>query len=400
MLPGFVAVIAIYRGVSVDGLDGGAAMGLASYTFSGPCGSSKKEQDMSSFVPKQPSSKAVRTAVEDTVDILAENRKSRRKFLGNVGAGALSAAALSATGGVMVGGSAAQAQTVNDAAVLNFALNLEYLEAEFYTLAVSGNLINEAPYNIAITGTTSGSNPAGGGTVTVKARTAGTPLVTGFTIGGTTAVQQYANEIAADERNHVIALRATLGNLGSAPAARPNIDLLNSFNAAGTAIGLGSFDPYGSPLAFLLGSFVFEDVGVTAYKGGSSLLRNRDVLTAAAGILAVEAYHSGSIRTLLFQQAGVEVTPGVTVADVAQRISNLRDSADGPDDLDQGVTTSQPTSLTATGAATGAANLIPTDVNSIAFSRTPAQVLGVVYLGGAVGTGGGFFPSGLNGAVR
>ena len=47
----------------------------------------------------------------------------------------------------------------------------------------------------------------------------------------------------------------------------------------------------------------------------------------------------------------------------------------------------------------GSANLVPTDANGIAYSRTPRQVLNIVYLAPDA-AGGGFFPSGLNGALR
>ena len=46
----------------------------------------------------------------------------------------------------------------------------------------------------------------------------------------------------------------------------------------------------------------------------------------------------------------------------------------------------------------GQANITPTDVNALAYSRTTAQVLNIVYLGGASGNYG-FFPQGLNGAI-
>jgi len=46
----------------------------------------------------------------------------------------------------------------------------------------------------------------------------------------------------------------------------------------------------------------------------------------------------------------------------------------------------------------GAANITPTDVHALAFSRTTAQVLNIVYAGGASGNYG-FFPQGLNGTV-
>ena len=44
-------------------------------------------------------------------------------------------------------------------------------------------------------------------------------------------------------------------------------------------------------------------------------------------------------------------------------------------------------------------NIVPTDKNGIAFSRTPQQVLNIVYLGDSASSAS-FFPKGLNGAVK
>jgi hypothetical protein len=255
-----------------------------------------------------------------------------------------------------------------DADVLNFALNLEYLEAQFYSFAVTGASI---PGNL-LTGTGTPGAPTGGRQVT-------------FT---DPVVAQYAREIAADEVAHVAFLRTALG---SAAVAQPAIDIsaAGPFTAAARAAGVvgptGSFDPYASDENFLLGAFIFEDVGVSAYKGASPLIVNKAYLEAAAGILAAEAYHAGLIRTVLYAK-GV-ATPSLRT--IAGQISDARDSLDGSSDLDQGITGDATTS-----------NIVPTDANGIAFSRTAGQVLNIVYLNKNAVVGGGFFPVGLNGNLK
>jgi hypothetical protein len=279
----------------------------------------------------------------------------RRAFLRNCGFAAAGAAAL----GVAGAPGAAQAQSANiDLDVLNFALNLEYLEAEFYLRATRG-----------------GNNGLSDNDIDGKGRQG--PVIGGKKVNfDTKAIQYYAEEIAEDEEAHVKFLRA---GLGDARVARPKINLRASFTAAAQAAGLinagQEFDAFANETNFLLAAFIFEDVGVTAYKGAAPLLTDKGLLEAAAGILGVEAYHAGIIRTLLYSRG---------LFSEALAISGARDSLDGNSDLDQGV------------GNRNKANLVPTDENGIAFSRSVPQVKSIVYLGGE--KEGGFFPNGINGA--
>jgi hypothetical protein len=300
--------------------------------------------------------------IETTVKILEVGRNpfsSRRTAL------ALGGAALAGLALARPRRAFAQA-TVTDADILNFALNLEYLEAQFYTLATQGVTIDKVGVPIL------GGSGAAGGTVTVKP----TSTVVPFT---TPLLQQYAMETATEERNHVLFLQKALG---TAYVAMPNIDLLNSFNALATAAGLGStFDPFASETNFLLGAFIFEDVGVTAYHGAAGLITTPAYLDAAAGIMAVEAYHAGSIRTRIY-------AAGTAVQQASTAIANTRATLDGTGNDDIGVGT----------LSTGAATIVNADANAIAFSRTTTQVLSVVYGGGSAS--GAFFPNGMNGTIK
>ena len=263
-----------------------------------------------------------------------------------------------------------------DVDVLNFALNLEYLEAEFYLAAVG----RKPTYEVSgVGGMTNTTGTAPGSVI------GGQAVKFSNTIAGR-AAREYAEEIATDEENHVKFLRAALGDKA---VARPAIDIGPAFAVAAAAASkdaIKGFSPYANELFFLHGAFIFEDVGVTAYKGAAPLLTNPAYLEAAAGILAVEAYHAGIVRTLLYQSRNTVAAAGLKVEQIVAAIAALRDAVDGPTADDQGITMN------------GKANLVPTDANSIAFSRTTAQVLNIVYLGNA--GKGGFFPNGLNGKIK
>jgi hypothetical protein len=315
----------------------------------------------------------------ETFDARARRRQDRRAFF----TAALGAAAV---GSAFVYADAAKAQSANvDVDVLNFALNLEYLEAQFYLYAVNGAGL---PANM----TASGAGAAGGTVV-------GGQLVD---FSSDPLVGAYAKEIAADEMAHVAFLR---GALKTAAVGMPNInisgDANGAFTAAARAAGVigatETFNPYSSPNNFLLGAFIFEDVGVTAYKGAAPLVTDKTFLEAAAGILAVEAYHAAIVRTTLYAK-GIQA-----LVDATEKISAARDSLDGAPaedkirgigpDADQGIGPS------GTGDAI-MSNIVPLNSNGLAFSRTTGQVLNIVYLTPGAATMGGFFPNGVNGSIK
>ena len=285
----------------------------------------------------------------------------RRAFLKTAGMGT----ALAALASVTSGEAQAQAQSGDyDVAILNFALNLEYLEAEFYQRAVYGVGLDKS-----LTGGLGAQGGVRGGSkVAFK----------------NSVIQNIAAEIANDEKNHVIFLKNALGNKA---VAEPIISLDTSFTALAAAAGLPSgFNPYADDFSFLLAAYVFEDVGTTAYNGAAPFITNKTYLAAAASILAVEAYHAATIRTLLFSQQNQFFNNATAL------ISKLRATLSGAQD-DQGIGGDQ---STLDGGFPSPANLTPTDPNSLVFARTPRQVLNVVY-GGVNASKGVFFPDGANG---
>ena len=272
------------------------------------------------------------TDLIEAFDARVERRSERREFFRTfAGATAIAGGLFLSHAPLAYGQTAAP----TDADILNFALNLEYLEAQFYAFAATGAGLA----NNMLTGTGTQGAVIGGRKVN-------------FT---DPVVSQYAQEIAQDEIAHVNFLRA---QLGSSAVAQPAIDVggtdpNGAFSKAAQAAGLvpagTAFDPYANDENFLLGAYIFEDVGVTAYKGAAPLITSKVFLEAAAGILAVEAYHAGLIRTVLYGK-GI-ATPAPALIEATEKISDARDSLDGPTDLDQGVRNRPPNSALIPGPA-------------------------------------------------
>jgi hypothetical protein len=325
-------------------------------------------------------SSADAAVLADLQERSAKHREGRRDFFKLAGGAAAGLAALGVGAGGVSKANAQAAAAPSDADVLNFALNLEYLESNYYSFAVNGASIPSS----YMTGTGQQGPVTGGRQVPFAS-----PVVA-----------RLAKEISNDENEHVAFLRS---QLGASAVAQPTIDLsvspTSAFSLAAQSAGLipagTAFDPYASDENFLLGAYLLTDVGLSAYIGGSTLITSKTYLQAAAGILATEAYHASILRTSLYA-LGVEGASAlggtVTLAQdpfqATQAISAARAKLDGTNSDDHGI-------------GTAAAPTLPNaDPNtSICYGRTPQQVLNVVYLNAGAVNSGGFYPAGLNGSV-
>ena len=222
--------------------------------------------------------------------------------------------------------------------VLNFALNLEYLEANFYLYVSTG------------TGLSSSLNGNG-------AAVQGAPGKLALD-ANTLAVAQ---ALAADEVNHIADLRAAVTALGGTPVAQPTINLA----ANGTIT---------TQAQFLAAARQFTALGGSAYIGGAQLLvSNPAVLTTASQILGAEGQHAGVLAYLCVTQ-GIN-SPAIDAQDVPPTATNYI-TVDPVHALSPSRNTSQ---------VLGVAYAVST----AATVNPPAGI-----------TVGGFFPKGFNGNVK
>lgn len=208
----------------------------------------------------------------------AGNRRTFLRGAGMAGIGMAGAAVLGSRLGLNSPRVEA-ASSYSDAEILNFALNLEYLEAEFYLMATYGTTL----VKYGVINSSDETGPTTGGA-----------KVTDFSTEAT-----WATALREDEIAHVQYLRAALG---SEAAKKPAINL--------NALGYG----FAGIQSWLKLARQFEDVGVSAYLGAAPLISSSTYLAAAGAILATEAQHSGAIRDACIRW-GV-TSPAVDSSDV------------------------------------------------------------------------------------
>lgn len=178
--------------------------------------------------------------------------QSRRDMFRQVGQMAKDVAAISLpVGAALLSPNRAMAQSAGDTTVLdvlNFALTLEYLEAEFYIMGLDA-----------------------GGLLSGRARS-------------------IVEQISQHENAHVEFLKTAISGSGGTPVDKPTFD----FTAGGAFA-----DVFSNPDTFLALAQAFEDTGVRAYKGqAANLMGSGDVLQAALQIHSVEARHASEVRRL------------------------------------------------------------------------------------------------------
>ena len=284
-------------------------------------------------------------------------RWSRRSFLAGTGVGIASAVAA----GAAIAGCGSTAPYVDAAGqaetdVLNFALNLEYLEATFYNYLVYGTDIDQG----LVGGGPAPQNPPAK-----------------LTFPNQQITDLFA-ELCFDEVSHVQALRSVLSTL-AVPRPQINFAALATITASN----------------YLQHARLFEDVGVTAYAGAAASLTGGNV-TAAAQILATEGFHAGALRLIVIQQnAPYPATlTGYVPADgydiIPADLGSIAAEGAGPTSAKGGFFATQATGTTGQTSS----------YSGFAFRRTTSQVLAILYGSSTAGTAkGGFFPSGLNGNI-
>ncbi|KAJ4771857.1 Desiccation-related protein PCC13-62 [Rhynchospora pubera] len=262
----------------------------------------------------------------------------------------------------------------SDVDLLEFPLNLEYLEAEFFLWGSLGYGLDQVEPNL----TGGGPPPIGGKIANLDPRTRDIVL-----------------QFAYQEVGHLRAIKNTVNGF-----PRPLLDISadNFAKIINDALKQTLNPPptCANRLNYLLASYIIPYVGLTGYVGANSKLQSAQAKRLVAGLLGVESAQDAVIRTLLYEQPLQKVKPyDITVADFTDRISKLRNTIGKQGLKDEGLIV--PLELGAEGRISG--NVIAGDRDSVAYDRSPEEVLRIVYGTGNESVPGGFLPQGGGGQI-
>ncbi|KAL2633300.1 hypothetical protein R1flu_004779 [Riccia fluitans] len=266
--------------------------------------------------------------------------------------------------------------TITDKDTLAVALNLEYLEAEFFLFGAYGKGLDHFSPELADGGPT----PKGGEKADLD------PIV-----------RELVEQFGLQEVGHIRAIKEALGKEGF---PRPELNFGKEVWAQVFDDAFGykldpPFNPYKNSVNYMLASYGIPYVGLTGYTGGAHLLEGPGAKSLAARLLGVEAGQDASIRTWLYLVKDKKVEPyDFTVAEATVKLSKLRNKLDGAEEVnDEGLIV--PKELGAEQAVEG--NVLAGDKDSLAYTRTPKQIFSVVYASGDPSKPGGFYPKGALG---
>jgi rubrerythrin len=185
---------------------------------------------------------------------LADDPSSRKRFFKMMGgAGAVSAFSVflaacgddkkKSTASTTTAAATSDDGVKGDLHILNYALTLEYLEAEFYKEVIASGIVKDPK------------------------------------------VGSIAKKFGETEQEHVDALKATIVKLGGKPVTAPKTKFQPTLDK-----GL---------MAVLQTAATVENLGAAAYLGAAGAIKNKDVLAAALAIHSVEARHAAALNSLV-----------------------------------------------------------------------------------------------------
>ncbi|PHU18311.1 Desiccation-related protein PCC13-62 [Capsicum chinense] len=263
----------------------------------------------------------------------------------------------------------------SDVDLIEFPLNLEFMEAEFFLWGSLGYGLDKFAPELA-----------DGGPVPISARIAKlSPLM-----------RDVIAQFGFQEVGHVRAIKDTVAGF-----PRPLLNLSRELFATVMNDAFGHpleppFDPYANDINYLLASYVIPYVGLTGYVGANPKLHSPTAKRLVAGLLGVESGQDAVLRALLYERGRENVKPyGITVTEFTNRISALRNKLGRHGIKDEGLRVQR--EFGAEGSIRG--NILAGDKYSLAYDRTPEEILRIVYGSGQESKPGGFYPNGAEGRI-